>query len=119
MKALKITTANEISIINVEEPLHRSLGKEVGGYIEIANPRGLRRPYYCMVVNEDGLLKKKPLNLIGSILYETHMHGYSIVGDIVIMRTAEGDDGIDLVGLGDEDIAEIISIIGHWNSGVM
>ena len=111
MKALKITTANEVTIINVEEPLHVSLRAEVGGYIEIVNPRGLRHPF-CMIVDEEGRLKDKPLNAVGCVLYETAKHGSPIVGDIAIMRTEQSDDGIDLVGLTDDDIVELALGIG-------
>jgi len=111
MKTLKVTTANEVTIINVEEPLHISLREHVGGYIEIVNPRGLRHPF-CMIVDEEGRLKYKPRNTVGCVLYETHKHGAPIVGDIVIMRTEQTDDGIDLVGLTDDDIVELALGIG-------
>ena len=98
MKAIKITTDNKITEINVEEPPHRSLGVEVGGFIEIVRPRRLKSPY-VMIVDEEGLLKECHENLVGSVLYGASEHGYPIFGDIVIMREDFGPEGPDLFGL--------------------
>jgi len=57
-----------------------------------------------MVVDEEGLIKNKPVNLIGSTCYGTVRYGSPIVGDIVIMREECGDDGMDLASLTESDI---------------
>jgi hypothetical protein len=106
MKALKITTGNEIAAIEVEQPPYRSVGAIVGGPIEITRPRGLAR-HLVMVVDEEGRLRDKNVNLIGSALYGTLKHGSPIVGDIVLMREEPGPDGYDLSGLSNEDITEL------------
>lgn len=84
MKGVVITTADEVSVRDFAAPLNKSLGAVVGGYIELVHPQGLQPPY-CMIVNEEGLLKDLPLNRAGSLLYGTQFHGSPIVGDIVIM----------------------------------
>ena len=109
MKALKIKTSNEISVVDVAQPLHLSLNREVSGYIEIVHPRGLLPPF-VMVVDEEGLLKKKRPNLIGSVLYETHKHGSPIVGDVVLMREERGPEGLDLAGLSGQDVADLTEL---------
>lgn len=106
MKALKITTSNDISVVEVEQPLYLSLNPIIGGDIEIVRPRGLRRPF-VMVVDDEGLLRERKINFLGSILYETHKHGSLIVGDIVLMREEAGPEGYDLFGLSEQDITEL------------
>lgn len=98
MKGIVITTADEVSVQEFTAPLHKSLGAVVGGYIELVHPQGLNRPY-CMVVNEEGLIHKLPLNRAGSLLYGIQFHGSPIVGDIVIMAEGETDKGIDFVDI--------------------
>ena len=98
MKGIVITTADDVSVQDFTPPLYESLGRAVGGYIEIVRPQGLNRPY-CMVVNEEGLIHGLPLNRAGSLLYGTQFHGSPIVGDIVIMAEGEMDGGIDFVDI--------------------
>lgn len=115
MKGLIITTDNIIRTKDFSEPAYKSVGKAVGGYIEIVHPKRLTSPY-CMVVNEEGLLQHLPLNLHGSYLYCTDQHGSPIVGDIVILKEEYGDMGVDLAGLTDEEcvtLAERFEIQSH------
>ena len=60
-----------------------------------------------MVVNEEGLIKGLPANLTGCLLYGTPTHGSPIVGNIVIMKEGWTDEGMDLLGLTDEEITVI------------
>lgn len=107
MKGVVITTADEVSVRDFAAPLHESLGAVVGGYIEIVHPQGLQPPY-CMIVNEEWLLKNLSLNRAGSLLYGTQFHGYPIVGDIVIMAEGWTPEGLDIVGI-TEDRAEKVA----------
>lgn len=45
MKGIVITTADDVSVQDFTPPLHESLGRAVGGYIEIVHPQGLNQPY--------------------------------------------------------------------------
>lgn len=85
MKGLVITTENEMQVREFGEPAYETIGKAVGGWIEVVHPKGLPDPF-CMVVNEEGLLHGLPLNLFGCILYDTVRHGNPIVGNIVILK---------------------------------
>ena len=107
MLGIKITTDCEVKKIDVSEPLHISIREELGGHLEIVRPRRLKQPL-CMIVDEEGLLKKLPVNLMGSYLYETDKHGHPVVGDIIIMKEQMTIDGIELIGLSAQDISDFM-----------
>jgi len=110
MKGIKIPAVGAIETIEIDSPMYKSLQTVVGGYVEVVRPRGLPQPY-CVIVDEEGLLKKKPINQVGSYLYETHIHGQSIVGDIVIVKEEDTHEGRDTVGLSDSEIDEVMSLV--------
>ena len=60
MKGLVITTENKMQVREFGEPAYETIGKAVGGWIEVVHPKGLPDPF-CMVVNEEGLLHGLPL----------------------------------------------------------
>lgn len=109
MKYLKVTTKNEISVVDVSNNpgsyLYAKLANAIGcSIIERVNPLGLPDPY-CMFVDEEGLLKERPvLNPIGSYLYGYHEHGNPTVGDILIGKNIMTDEGPDVGGLDEQDI---------------
>jgi len=103
MKGIVITTENEISVQDFGEPLYKTVGAAVGGGIEIVHPKLLEHPY-CMIVDDEGLLKNYPLNMVGSFLYGTLEHGCPIVGTIVFMKEGFYNGEPDIVGLTDEEI---------------
>jgi hypothetical protein len=106
VKALKIGTNNGISIIDLQEPLHKTLQEELGGYFEIVMPKGLIHPY-VMIVDDEGLLKELPLNPIGTYLYRAGRRLPPIAGDAIIMALQEGPDGMDVVGLSDKEVVAL------------
>lgn len=56
----------------------------------------------CMLVDEEGLLKENSVNVVGSWLYETDLHGNPIVGNILFVgECIESDGGIDFCGIED------------------
>lgn len=110
MKGLVISTENKMSVREFTEPLYKSIGEAVGGFIEIVHPRRLDSPY-CMVVNEEGLLIGLPLNAYGSYLYCSDQHGSPIVGDIVILKEDFVRGARDFVGLEDTEIQAIANNI--------
>nr|DAQ32643.1 MAG TPA: protein of unknown function (DUF3846) [Caudoviricetes sp.] len=104
MKGIVITTKNEMRVQEFSEPAHKSIGDAVGGWIEIVHPKRLEYPY-CMVVNEEGVLRKLPINSFGSFLYGTDTHGWPIAGDAVLMKEGYNSDGeLDILGLDEQDI---------------
>lgn len=107
MKGIVITPDSQVRVQDFGDPLYKTLGAVVGGYIEHVNPRGLKSPY-CMIVNEQGLLESLPFNPAASVLYETHKHGAPIVGTVVIMKNGYRDGEPDIVGLEPHEEAELL-----------
>lgn len=112
MKAITISTDNEIKKIEVEqngEPLYNILHKAVGGYYENVYPKRLPEGY-VMIVNEEGLILGLDKNAIGSYLYETDKHGFPIVGNIIFLKLGVYENERDVVGLSDEEADELMNL---------
>ena len=106
-KGIVVTPDMEISVQDFAEPLYKTVGAAVGGWIEHVLPRGLEAPY-CLICNEEGLLKELPLNPIGNWLYGMQAHGQPIVGTIVLMKDEDiGGGEMDIVGLTDDEVEEL------------
>lgn len=106
MKGIVVTTDLEIRIEEFSDPLYKTVGSAVGGYIEHVKPARLRHPY-CMIVNEEGRLLDLPLNHIGSFFYGTDQHGEPIVGNIVVMKDGYRNGEPDIVGLDDSEVERV------------
>lgn len=106
MKGVVVTTDNKVEIRDFGEPLYKTVGEAVGGYIEIVHPIGLVDPL-VMIVNEEGLILELPINQLGCLLYGTHNHGQPIVGNIVVMQTGYVNGEPDIIGLDDNQAAEL------------
>lgn len=88
---------------------YRAIGCDI---IEVVFPKGLNEPY-CMVVDEEGLLRDKPmLNIFASYLYGSHEHGQPIVGNALIMRNVRMEDGMHIDWLSKEEAEAIASKLG-------
>lgn len=101
MKTVKVTTDNVVSVLDIDFGLH-SLQTEVGGSIETVHAQKLRSYFggpVMMIVDEEGILKEKPVNRLGCFFYGTAIHENPIAGDL-IFATAKGDD---LIGLRDAE----------------
>lgn len=85
MKGFVISTENKMQFKDFNEPLLLSIGTEICGYSETVHPKYLPEGF-CMVVNDEGLLRGLPLNRFASLLYGTPEHGQPIVGNAVILR---------------------------------
>lgn len=110
MKGIVVTTDLEIRIEEFSDPLYKTVGSAVGGYIEHVHPMRLARPL-CMIVNEEGRLLDLPLNYVGSYFYGTDQHGEPIVGNIVIMKDGYRGGEPDIVGLNDVEAEQIKDVI--------
>ena len=111
MKAIKITTNNVISVIDIQEPTLKGMQELVGGLIETVKPYGLyelnvpAKENLLMIVNEEGRCVGLPLNKSGSHLYNDGPYlGDPIVGDILIMAEGFVDGEPDIIGLEDEQV---------------
>ena len=90
-KMLFISTENAVEIVDVNNDQIR---EKIGGWIEIVRPVGL--PNYCLIVDEEGLLKQKKFNLYGSYWYGYYRHNAPIVGDILVSKLDEEGNFIEL-----------------------
>lgn len=78
----------------------------IGGWLELVRPRFLPSPF-LMLVDEEGLIKELPVNLIGSILYGIGSPS-PIVGPLVIAAEGMVNGEPDVVGLSDQDAADLL-----------
>lgn len=91
MKFVKVTTENEISIIDIPKGDYKGIAKAIDARLfELVriNQNGVIKPSelreVVMIIDEEGLLKSEnKCNPIASILYGTLQHGYPIVGDVM------------------------------------
>ena len=108
------TLVPEIKLL--EEPLYKSAGREVGGYIEVVHPRFLPTPF-CIIVNEEGLITGLPSNSVGSFWYGTGIHGWPIAGDLVVMKDGFTDGEPDIVGLTQEEADLVATMVKNIAAG--
>ncbi len=82
-----------------EHVMPKRLYKVLGG-----SNRVTKRPGDCvnMLVDEEGLLKGLPYNMVGSYLYETDIHKHYIVGNILIAGEVMTEDGICFCDISEE-----------------
>lgn len=111
MKAIKIATDNRISIIEVPRKgraLLDALQKEVGGWIELVHPRTFHNieslQGKVMIVDEEGICKRKKPNRIGTDLYGNYS---TIVGDVLILKDIFTEEGMDVGGLTDDEANQL------------
>ncbi|MBT9781043.1 DUF3846 domain-containing protein [Coprococcus comes] len=94
VKTVKVTPDNIISVIDVNFDDFRDLQKAVGGRFEIVSTKTLFETFkmpMIMLVDEDGRMKQKEVNRLGSYFYDTDRHGWPILGDVVF-AIAAGED---------------------------
>lgn len=87
-----------------EHVMPKRLYKELGGISKIDEEPG---NCVSMLIDEEGLLKKLPFNVVGSWLYETDVHGCPIVGNILIVGERWAEDGIDFCGIAEEQFKHL------------
>lgn len=114
-KMVLITTKNEVSVLDYPVEMPGDYMGELRGFykaiscdcIEIVRPRYMssfleKYEGLVMVVDEDGHMNRKQMNIIGSLFYGTPEHGSPIAGDILLMTEEITFDGPALAGLGEE-----------------
>lgn len=114
MKGIVITADDRISIRDFSAPLYKSVGETVDGFIEIVHPIGLLNPY-CIIVNEEGIVRGLKINRVGSLLYGSHFHGNPILGDLVVMKTEFTPEGPDIVGLEDDELQHLYKLLKDYS----
>ena len=120
MKAIKVTTDNVISLVDVAEnghPLYEIVRDTIGGYMENVYPKGLPEEY-VMIVDEEGKLKGYPVNPIGCYLYQSHIHGDAIVGNVIILKLGIYQGEHDIVGIPDDEANNLMNELFSILKGV-
>ena len=110
MLGLVITTDGKMYKKEFTRPLYRSIGEVTGGrYMEHVCPVLLPRPF-CILIDEEGLLKEDPVvNVIGSLWYNAWPN--MIVGNIVVMKDGWCNGERDILGLTKEECDAIINLV--------
>lgn len=116
MKAIKITTDNEISVVDIHEPTLEGMQEHVGGFIEHVRPVRLyelnvpNKNNLCMIVNEDPYNQELDANRVASELYNAPSTRYwwNILGDVLILAEGFVNGEPDIIGLTDEQIAALV-----------
>lgn len=117
-RGVAVTTDGRAYVKEFGYPLHRSCEDTLGGWIETVRPRGLDRPY-MMLVNEKGRLHDLPFNLVGCFLYQTHIHGQPIVGNIILMAEGYRNGERDIVGLEEDEAEKLLDMVLKLPFGVV
>ena len=93
-----------LRIVDVPDGFECSdLAKIIGcDWIEIVHAMRLKKGL-VMIVDEEGKLKGKSVNSVGSYYYGSDLHGDPIVGDCLIMKEEMGDDGPELAAMTDDE----------------
>ena len=86
-KTIKVTTDNKISIVDVRFGDYKAVQAAIGGMIEPVKTQRMwdyfHRPM-LMLVDEEGHIKRLPLNRTGSWMYGADKHGCPIAGDFIL-----------------------------------
>lgn len=96
-----IKADGEISVEELKQPLHESIGKLVGGYIEYIQLNSNTFGDYCMICDEEFLLKepRPELNTLATLFYGMP----AILGDVVFLKEGFRSGELTLVGLYPEE----------------
>ncbi len=82
--------------------------------VDIVDAQGIRDgsvdgdTKYCLVLNDSGWLEANAkVNSIASLLYGYMLHKQGLPNKVIVAKNKRTDDGLETVGLNDEDIAEL------------
>lgn len=114
---LVIHEDGRLEVKEYAEPLYKTLGQTVRGWIEVVQIQRLPERY-LMIVNEEGLLLSMDSNPIAGWLYA----GGYIAGPAVILQRVWTEDGPDIGLLTEEDVddvkARLYFMTGAWEVSV-
>lgn len=108
--AIKVTCSGEACIVKGQNTTLLDFCEKYIGFPEFVHPKRLPHPF-AIAVDEIGLYKDLPMNLIGSWLYQTDIHGHPIVGDLLILKDVMTGSGPDISGLDDADVATLSAFL--------
>lgn len=95
MQTVKVSTDDVVSLIDIDFDNSREIRNAIGGHFEIVHTHLMdayfKDPSIVMLVDEEGLLKRLPMNVFGSLVYGAAEHGHLIVGDLILAKVV-GED---------------------------
>ena len=97
----------EIKEFNPLDDINEVIHAALDSYYDIVRCRSLPHKY-LMLVDDCGLLKSLPFNPVASELYGIRIHGCPICGPALIMRKDFVDGEPHIVGMTEEDTAELV-----------
>lgn len=113
-KIVKVETNGKVTMLDAPEEISCAWCAEQIGceWVEVVHPKRMATPF-ILIVDEEGLLKDRPvLNVAGSWLYETDVHGAPIAGNILILREEIGDEGPEFAPMDEEDAKDFVKDLG-------
>jgi len=113
-KIVKVPVFGDVEILDAPEDFdYKWLAKQIGcDWIEVVRPRDRLAEGLIMIVDEEGLLKENVINIAGSWLYGTDLHGQPIVGDMLIIKEVYGDDGPEFASMSEETAESLKEDLG-------
>lgn len=122
MKIIKITTENEITTLEFPEgditSVNKRLYEMIGPKCELmehvmpsrlykilgASNRPKKEKGSCtsILMDEEAYYHDLEVNVVGSWLYESDLHGNPILGNILVIGEYWGGDGVEFCGMSDE-----------------
>lgn len=105
MNYVVVKTNNTVTVCDGE---FENMKEDVGGYVEQVRPRAFPADF-TMFVNEDGHMKKLPVNT-----WATYFCGTAIVGDVVIVKEKKVMDGLDIASMSDVEAGHWLWLIRGW-----
>lgn len=103
-----IKANNEMSVVEITEPLYECVGKLVDGYIEHLSLRNTPfKEDYCLICDEEFLCKdKRPaFNATASAMYAG-----TLLGDVVFLKDGMRDGEPDIIGLELEEACDLVDM---------
>ncbi len=96
VKTVKITTDNEISILELSRwdifTMEAAVGADCIEAVRTQRMLDLFQDSIVMIVDESGHVKNRPDNHVASVLYGADVHGYTIAGDVIFAVRRGPDD---------------------------
>ena len=110
MRVIVVKTDNTFEIKDIKGEL-KDYQDIVGGYIEPVRPAAAYRHKLMtlgliFIVDEEGHMKNKDTNLVGTYLYNGSFVGYPIAGDIMFI----GETDEEFRGLTDDEIMSLTQL---------
>lgn len=115
MKAIKLFASGLVEVTTLPEAEHtfERMQKAIGcDLVDIQSCALEQLKDYCLVFDEEFLLKEKPvINPVASYFYGLQHHGQPLCGNVLIMKDKFTDEGLETTGLDDDDIDFLLQVL--------